>query len=137
MVEFNGWGEPPFEIVDNDPFHLYATNVAPDWMRPYFEKEGCFLLTNFSSDLLISIDRAVTSIFEEGRNPKKIEQVTPNCHYQSQNCKACHQRNKGATLIKLSDKCVVTVCQTKIGICLQLQWRSDGGLMHQLLGGPG
>jgi hypothetical protein len=40
MMVFDGFKEPPFQIVEGDPFHLYATErgTFPEFLEKYLDK---------------------------------------------------------------------------------------------------
>ena len=71
----------------------------------------------------------IERIFSEGRNPNRLERITANAKFNSENvyCAECNERRRKAKqdLFEQCPKCAVTVSQTKIGVCLQFQWQSD------------
>ena len=67
-----------FRVLDDDPFHLAATEDVLDWLRCYFDDRGFFLLHKFMLDLLQSVNSLVCSIFDNQRNPPRLERVTTN-----------------------------------------------------------
>ena len=129
MIDFTGVSKPPFEVNLSDPFHLYKNESTPWWLMKYFSHEGTFLFDSFMFDLLELVNMAIKRIFNEGRNPESLERITTNDEYAFKrfNCSECDERRgKGyGNLFEQCPNCGVTVSQTKIGICLQLQWRSD------------
>ncbi len=40
---FKAWKDrPPFEVRQEDPFHLYETQSCPSWMKEYYDENGAF-----------------------------------------------------------------------------------------------
>jgi hypothetical protein len=46
------WENPPFEVLEGDPFHLYATEPIPKWMDKYMDENKRFIFPKFMSDIL-------------------------------------------------------------------------------------
>ena len=115
-----------FAIRDNDPFHIFLNESTrpPSGLQPYFNSKGEFLLAYFMQDLLNSVDTAVDGLFKNEQNPPSLERLP----WQPRACPACGPRLKRAKrdkrIFQHCKHCAPTVTQTKVGICLQFQWRS-------------
>jgi hypothetical protein len=113
----------PFEVVDKDPFHITATAHVPHWMKVYIDEQNKFLYGQFMSDFLVSVNACLAEIFRENKNPRSLTRGTTNNEWESDKlkCKECKKN-------KQCENCVLTVSQTKMGVCLQLFWQSKDGI---------
>jgi hypothetical protein len=122
-VEFEGFITPPFQVTDKDPFHLTASQKVPLWMAKYIDKDNKFIYALFMGDFLEAVNSCIGEIFQEKRNPKKLSRTTTNEDYESYRlkCKECKSilKEKTSCLFQQCKTCVVTVSQTKMGVCLQ------------------
>jgi hypothetical protein len=132
MMEFGKFDKPAFKVVEKDPFHLYATDNAPQWMTTYFDEDSRFILCKFMHDLLNIASSCIDRIFKEKTNPKRLMRKTTNTEFNRNDlkCEGCKKRRQeeNVTLFKQCKNCIVTVSQTKIGIGLQFLWKSVDGL---------
>jgi hypothetical protein len=131
-VEFEGFKDALFRVPNGDPFNLTATEHAPDWMKKYFGRNGKFLYHQFILDFLHATNSCIRSIFNRRENPARLTRGTTNEKFNSDSleCKDCKEKknqNNPVSLFEQCEKCVVTVSQTKMGVCLQFIWRSDSG----------
>ena len=100
-------------------------------MSRYFGSQGYFDFHLFMSDLLEGIDSAVQSIFGGRRslfNIGKLSRVTPNIKYDFKKCVNCVKFNsdsRESQLLMQCKSCVVTTSQTKMGACLQFEWKQQ------------
>ena len=107
---------------------------CPEWMSRYFDDQGKFDFHIFMSDLLEGIDAAVQKVFE-GRtyikNIGKLSRVTPNQKYPWKKCYKCtlgkwvNLNLKKSQLFVQCESCIVSTSQTKMGACLQLEWKEQ------------
>ena len=125
-VTFDGWDDdrPPFKVDPGDPFHLKATECAPDWMRPFFDSdsEGRFNLNKFLADFLGGLESSVAAVFDSGNHPERLRRVTRNEELLSNSCSDCMENYDPDGLLVQCASCAVTVSQTKMGACLQFEW---------------
>jgi hypothetical protein len=129
MMEFGGFGkQPPFHVVEDDPFHLYATDDIPTWMEKYLDEKKIFLFYKFMRDLLDIVSACIEVIFKEKRNPENLLRKTTNSEFNGDllKCEDCKKRKDAdlTSIFKQCKHCMVTVSQTKIGIGLQFLWKS-------------
>jgi hypothetical protein len=130
MMEFGGFDAPPFKVKEGDPFHLYATDHIPEWMKRFLDQQGRFIFHLFMRALLDAVSLGIDKIFKQKRNPKRLIIKTTNEDFNSDrlDCNDCKRRKKEeerSTLFKQCDSCIVAVSQTKVGIGLQFLWKSD------------
>jgi hypothetical protein len=128
-VEFEGMDEESFQIVESDPYHLTAAENVPAWMKKYVNDNEKFVHPAFMCDFLEAVDYCTNTIFLDLKNPLKLKRGTSNYAFNSQRskCKECKQRTQSQSLFYQCPNCVVTVSQTKMGVCLQFLWYSTKG----------
>ena len=129
-MELAGWGRDcaAFRIINGDANHLYGVDNCPRSLVKYLDRRRRFVLRDFLDDLLERIDTTVEKLFGERMNPPQLERVTPNRVLRNGTppCAKCSANlAESNRLFKQCSKCAYTVSQTKVGICLQFQWRSD------------
>ena len=125
-MSFDGWSEGTF-CVQNDPYFLRKTEETPCWMDTYFDSTGCFLFHLFKYDLLKDIEKAAMRI----KLPPHLRFVTTNKNFLKglTKCKDdCSQRLKDHAkgMFKQCKLCAVTISQTKVGACIQLEYNFNG-----------
>ena len=125
-MHFVGWGTP--FMVCNDAFHLHKSEGCPDWMSNYFDTQGRFKLDLFMNTVCRAVEEGLDTIFASGENPKNLFRVLTNDEYFSQKqCSLCDEnQNVRSALYTQCVDCLVCVSRTKMGICLQFEWRDDG-----------
>ena len=132
-LSFNHWKERPIFRVGEDPFHLLATDNVAGHMMSYVDEERRLRFDRFMRHILEKVESSVSAVFDRRRNPEKLVRVTTNEAFDSDHlaCKECRAARNAAetdgTPCKQCTRCVVTVSQTKIGVCLQFHWRRDDG----------
>ena len=124
MMMFEAWREDGLKTMPADPFHLYATENTPSWLKHYFNAGGQFELRAFLADLLRDFEAAVDSVFISERKPQSLLRVTTNAKFASTDCVACC-REKADPVVQACPNCAVTISQTKVGVCLQFEWISN------------
>jgi hypothetical protein len=129
-VEFEGFEEPSFQVVDGDPFHLSATGNVPEWIKKYFGKKGKFIYHQFTSDFLDATHSCIENIFGKLPNPINLLRGTTNLEFASDihRCEKCMNNNRDTKSLRpfeQCEKCAVTVSQTKMGACLQFLWSPE------------
>jgi hypothetical protein len=128
MMVFDGFKKPPFQVMEGDPFHLYATEDLPEWMDTYLDSNRRFIFHKFMSDLLHIVSSCIESIFNGKKIIGNLMIKTTNAEFNSDKlkCQDCRKRKdeEHATIFKQCKNCMVAVSQTKIGIGLQFLWRS-------------
>ena len=130
-MEFAGLSRCPFGTNMDDPYHLYKTELFPEWMSGYFNPSGHFLHGMFRLHLLEAIDRSITEVLKD--NPTRLRAYTLNEDYKNDNCKQCRRNAKHESRTSLFTQCIrckVTTSQTKVGICLQLAWEHEEGFKY-------
>jgi hypothetical protein len=73
---------------------------------------------------LDAINSCIKRIFFNLENPLKLKRGTSNQDYDGLKCQECKRKRAN---FKQCEKCVVTVSQTKMGVCLQFLWYSAEG----------
>ncbi len=128
-MDFTGW-HPSLRVRRGDPFQLFTTKAFPKQLAKYRSKQGEFIHQEFLHDLLKKTEQIVTDIFEEGRNPAQLQIITknevlkrgvPKCS----ECKARLLTSRNKQIFQQCPTCAYTVSQTKAGICLQFEWKSE------------
>ena len=135
-LEFAGLSHCPFGTNLDDPYHLYKTELFPEWMSEYFNTSGHFLHGMFRLHLLEAIDRGITEVLEEGQT--RLKAFTSNEEYQNDDCDQCGNNAKHESRTSLFTQCIkckVTTSQTKVGICLQLAWDHEEGVRYRSMFG--
>ena len=122
-MEFEGLKGSPFDINLEDPYHIYQTDLFPEWMQGYFDSNGCFVLHHFKLHLLEAVDLVIREVLHD--NTTRLQAYTLNRDYDLKNCKRCGE-NANLQLFKQCKSCRLMTAQTKVGICLQLSWKHEG-----------
>ena len=123
-LEFEGLKNSPFVINPEDPYHIYKTDLSPEWMQEYFDSNGCFVLHKFKLKLLEAVDLVVGEVLND--NPtRRLRAYTRNKEYDWKRCTNCRD-NANLQLFKQCKHCRLMTAQTKVGICLQLSWNHEG-----------
>ena len=93
-------------------------------MEKYFDDGGRLIHHRFMRDVMRETEAAVSAIFREGgEHVGRLRRVTTNEEFARTNCEKCKVGGRSRrVLFQQCEKCVVTVSQTKIGICLQFEW---------------
>ena len=114
--------------VHSDPFSLKRADTSQIKMERYFNSCGEFQSHKFKFCLLKAIDKAVTDMFDEGKNPKNLHCMITNKDWLEGRtpCGGACRRLFEANNYKHCEKCPVAVTQTKIGITLQFVWKWPG-----------
>ena len=100
-------------------------------MDKFFNEKGQFLNVEFLATFLESVEKAVDAIFEKNGFPVGFTRVLTNKNLRKTKCKECRSlmRNSWRTQVPFmpcnSKDCIVTVSQTKMGVCLQLLDHDD------------
>ncbi len=117
-----------FRVAWDDPYHLYMCEKArlPRFLQTYLNSDRQLLVAKFMRHLLGTVDEAVCGIFDGGQNPPSLERLT----WHPSSCLKCgpalRQAKQKKRIFKHCEHCSPNVTQTKVGICLQFQWRSPG-----------
>jgi hypothetical protein len=136
-IDFEGFSkdDPPFQVEDDDPFHLTLTKSAPEWLRNRYVMAGIlvnkFDIIKFLYDLFRAVELSIAKVFEGKDKPFRLKIKTTNKEFISKtfNCEQCKDLNRERKdpRYKQCMNCMVAVSQSKIGICLQFIWTSDKG----------
>ena len=124
-MHFTAWEAEdslPFEIRD-DAFHLHKSQECPEWMVPYFDADCQFNLGKFSQDVCHAVDSSIDIIYKEDRNPARLVRAISNNEYSESQCEQCKSESKKKAWPVQCVDCVVCVSRTKMGVCLQFEWR--------------
>ena len=122
-LKFGAWYKNiPFK-VDGDPFSLKKAKTSPKSMEAFY-KGNAFQFHKFLHFLLNAVERAISTIFEEERNPPNLKCVTANTNWNEgrTTCEGKCKKNLRAQNFEQCKKCAVTVSQTKSGVALQFEW---------------
>jgi hypothetical protein len=128
-IEFGGMEEDSFQVVEGDPYHLTATKKIPAWMEKYVDENDKFIHHALIYDFLKAVDCCINKIFFHLKNPVRLKRGTSNYVFNSGRlkCKECMDQTLSAKLFNQCPNGVVTVSQTKMGVCLQFLWHSSEG----------
>ena len=125
-LKFLAWETVPVLKVGSSAFHLIRNEAGTqEWMEKYFTEQGHFHFGRFMRDLLDAVESTVGLMFDEAANPSppRLRRVTAN---SSWNCRECSEKKlRKDRLFRQCKRCCVAVSQTKIGVCLQLQWSEE------------
>ena len=128
MVCFDGWEEHPPFMVDADTAPLLGkSNSCPCWMDRYFDEQASFRYHLFKQHFLEAVDSAVRIIYECSKAPKRLVCVSTNSEFSNKfkSCPGCKENlTQNGLFIQCRD-CIVTTSQTKMGACLQFEWKVD------------
>jgi hypothetical protein len=131
-IEFEALKECPFVINKEDSFHLTIAEHAPKWLKKtYLTSDRKFDIVKFMSHLFQAVHSSINIVFEGNKEPARLMRKTSNDAFSRKkfNCPDCTLLNEERrdSLFKQCKNCVVTVSQSKIGICLQFLWKPDDG----------
>ena len=125
-MQFTSWEDcPPFEIALRDAFHLYKSQNCPKWMEIYFNRDGRFNLDKFTYDVCQSVDNCINIIFTEKQSPHRLKRVISNSAFANSRCEQCKSESKNKAWPVQCVDCIVCVSRTKMGVCLQFEWKDD------------
>lgn len=125
-IHFLAWKQcPPFKIIQ-DAFHLYKTDTCPQWMDTYFDDSNKFVLEAFICRLCQDVEQALDIIYSSKQNPKRLSRQQTNEDYITNSCTNCKSENSTrSTWFIQCVNCTVCVSRTKMGVCLQFEWRHE------------
>ena len=123
-LKFKAWMSDgnPFK-VEGDPFSLKKARKPTAFMEQFFVGTE-FQFHKFMHGLLKAVDKVVSDIFDEEKNPPCLKRVTTNKEWEEGKtpCQGACKRNLQANGFKQCEKCAVTVSQTKSGVALQFEY---------------
>ena len=111
--------------IKKDAYHLYKSKDCPKWMDNYFHWDGQFILDKFTYDVCQAVDNCINIIFTEKQNPNRLIRVKSNQAYSNSQCEQCKSESNNKAWPAQCVGCVVCVSRTKMGICLQFEWKDD------------
>jgi hypothetical protein len=81
------------------------------------------------SPVMVAVSSCIENIFQDGGNPRNLKRGTSNQIYDNEGhkCEMC-EKEQSQEIVLPFEQCkhsVVTVSQTKMGVCLQFFWHPD------------
>ena len=129
-VVFQALENPKAFKVEGGPFSLKKSNTMIPFMDKFFNKNKEFLYHDFKLFLLDSFSHIVNDIFSQGKlkTSNGLRVVTTNQDWECGATKCRENTCKGKMETDPDTKyeqcldCMVAISQTKIGVCIQLEW---------------
>ena len=125
-LHFLAWRQcPPFKII-KDAFHLYKADTCPKWMDTFFNDDNQFMLEIFILQICLDVEQSLDKIYRCKQNPERLSRQQTNKDYVKKSCQNCMSGNAfdNTWFIQCVD-CTVCVSRTKMGVCLQFEWRHE------------
>ncbi len=126
LVEFEAFKAAPFFVTSSDPFHIVANPNIPHLVDCFLDEQKCFDFDKFVAIYLKAIESVVNIIFATQKNPRRLNIITTNEQFLAMTCKDCSTMSTEEGRPCQCAKCAVVVSRTKIGACLQFEWKHSG-----------